>query len=115
MSPRSPAIASVPRFYGPCIYVVGLTDGTVKVGRTGQPRTRMETLSDSVRRRLGVDIESIYVSRELSARRAGEAERAVIARLRAVASQLPKSLEFFTGISFDAAVEIAGEVARARA
>lgn len=94
-----------------CLYVVELSNGCIKVGRSCNPRTRLKSLDYFCRRVMGVGVTRWIVTGHMPHREARAAETRVIAAVAAVAESVPRRREYFTGITFDAAVTITSEAA----
>lgn len=109
--PRHPDIKRLQYGLTPAVYVVEFTGEVVKVGRTTSPRTRLEVLTDYARRNMGLEVVRVYVNHQAESV-ARAVETRCLERIGLVANRLGKAREFFTGISFDAAVSIVDEESR---
>ena len=67
MGKNNAAFEVIPRHFDGCVYAVQLSNGVVKVGFSRNPRTRMCSLSDQVRRKFGVRLTKFHVGDNLPA------------------------------------------------
>ena len=98
--------AAIPREYDGCVYAVEFTNGIVKVGHSRNPRTRMDSLANQVRRKYGARFARFYIGRDIPAKVAAKTEREVLRRLSGMGNNIAKTTEFFTGIRFGVAVNL---------
>jgi hypothetical protein len=90
----------------PCIYAAELSNGVVKVGSSSCARARMISLATEVRRCYGAELQRVHVVTTRTTEAAFKAETMAVRLLRSVAAQVPGKREFFTGITFERAVEL---------
>lgn len=100
--------ASTRRFadveHAPCVYAAELSTGIVKVGTGGSARARLMSLANEVKREHGAELCRFSVVTKRTAKAAFEAETRLVHTLERIARPLPGRREFFSGISFAAAV-----------
>lgn len=112
--PRDPQFDHLPDHLGPkgeYLYAFALCDGTVKVGRTWNPRARMLQHAGSLRRAGAKRIVGSYA--QIGIGNICTAERDLLARLHRIASPLPDGRrEYFHGVSLGAAGTLIAQVAR---
>lgn len=99
---------------GISLYAAQRSNGLIKVGRSSNPRARMERLSVYVRANYAsANITRIFVA---PARRGvtdnRTAEKHLLKRVRRVANQRPESTEIFSDISFEVASQMCAQVSR---
>lgn len=112
MSERKLRFESIPRGYEHgCLYVAELANGLVKVGMSGNPRTRLVKLDDAVRRDFDCELLRVYIGPEIASRRKLIlAELALIRRMKAEGQAVPRRIEFFSGVGFERAQALAQAV-----
>lgn len=100
----------LPYYAGGCLYAVELTSGAIKVGRTKQPRLRMDTLLYYVRTRWGLAFSNVHMGPDIG-KRIYPLEHALIARMEEVGgSRIGRAQEFFENVPFAKAVELVTEI-----
>jgi hypothetical protein len=87
-----------------CVYLIELTNNTVKVGRSSRPRDRLAQLCREARG-AGHDIDRFMVQ-VLEGVRCSVVESLCIAALSAECEKLPGRHEYFSGLGYDRALEI---------
>lgn len=103
----------IPRGFKGCIYVAEMKNGLVKVGFSQNPKTRLRSLSYQVGRVYGTEINRFHICKDAGRREARRAETFALNRLREIGNQFPDTLEFFTGVHFGSAVNLANQMTRA--
>jgi len=97
---------SIERGSGGCVYVAEISNGIVKIGFSRNPRVRLQSLEYEVRKKLGASLSRFYVSKSVPVFSATHAENKTLKAAREVGDQVPRTLEYFTGIRFESAVDI---------
>lgn len=93
------------------LYVLQFEDGAVKVGRGMDARNRaVQIHCDAKRAGLPGVVRGVGF---VTSRCNSVCEKELIARMTELGRLLPRKREYFTGVSFDVAAEIAGEIAKA--
>ena len=92
------------RIHQHCLYVLEMSNGIVKVGRTASPRFRMRSLIKQCRVEFGADIHRIHFSNESNSLHANE--QWLIECAAAEGVRVPGRREYFTGLSFDRMVGV---------
>lgn len=106
------------------VYIAGLSDGMVKVGFTDNPRTRLESVDGTSFKRFGCRIVEFHVYESVGAlpgitpsyrnprarQRALKIEAMCISSLCAVGTRRAPMLEYFDGISYEAAKAVVDSV-----
>jgi hypothetical protein len=86
------------------VYVLELSNGVVKVGRSCSPRKRFVHHMTACRVR-GLRLLRIHVQ-------PGDCESELLTRLRRIGVRLGTAREYFTGVSFGQAVTLARQMSR---
>jgi hypothetical protein len=98
----------MPDYHG-CIYVIAFSDGSIKVGKTRRPKSRLRTHLNKAAEH-GLEMVNLWISGEHV--EYAENETALIDSLSARAEVRVR--ETFTGTSFDDATRLAAELPRTR-
>jgi hypothetical protein len=69
---------NIPRVFDGCVYAAELKNGMVKVGFSKNPRTRIHSLLNQVKRKYNADLRNYHVSPNLTVKQARIAELALI-------------------------------------
>jgi hypothetical protein len=100
------------------IYIVGMSNGMVKVGFSDNPRTRLEVLDTEVSRRFGCRVTALHIyygigsatdigTKSWTAKcRAKAIEAMCISGLSAFGKSVTNTFEYFDGIGYDNAKTI---------
>ena len=105
--------SGIPRNFDGCIHVVELQDGTVKVGTSASPRNRISSLDGYTRRKYATGIARFHISHNLPLRHAQHCEKLLIQKMQSVGKPIDGTIEYFRGVDFGAAVDMAVTIASA--
>lgn len=110
---KRPRFAGIPRDFKGCVYVAELTNGVVKFGFSRNPRTRMGSLVNEVRRRYRCDVSRFQIGSDfVDSRQATRAEQELISRAARIGSPFRGRKEFFCHIKFPVAVNLVKQISR---
>lgn len=114
MIERRTRFVEIPRLgqNGGCLYAVELQNGWVKVGRSANPRSRMSSLGQNIWRHFRESIARYHIGPDIGWRMACAAERDLICRVRESGGRPTVIGECFSGVPFDAAVQLVAEVSK---
>jgi hypothetical protein len=96
--------SEIPFKTGPAIYIVSFTNGALKIGQSGYPRSRLHQVGSQARRLWGKDVlfSGVFISPELKeSRLLTSVEWNLCWRARRLGQNVGRSREYFTGVNFD--------------
>lgn len=106
-APNTRRFADLP--HKPCVYIAELSTGVVKVGASNSARARLMSLASELKRLHGAALGRYEIFPRATPKAAYELETCCVRVLAERATSLPGRREFFTGISFDHAINVVRE------
>jgi hypothetical protein len=104
---------SIPRFFSGCVYAAEFSNGLVKVGFSRNPRTRMGTLVNQVRRQFKSEIVRYHIGADLGHDlQATRAEQDLLRRVGRIGTPLKGSCEVFRNLPFPVAANLINQLSR---
>lgn len=109
---RRNRFSAIPRKFDGCVYVAELKNGLVKVGFSRNPRTRMGSLANEVKRKYRTTLQRWHVSQNIPCHRfALLMESVVISRMGRIGTACNGTQEYFQNVAFGAAVTLVNQMA----